>query len=91
MLGAALLLLPAVGQAQTSGDFNYSVDNGAIWITEYIGAGGEVSIPGSIYVPALTNSLPVVGIGGRQSGDAWRGAFWLSTSVTIYPRINNST
>jgi hypothetical protein len=54
------------------GDFTYTVSGGAATITKYTGAGGAVVIP------AIINSLPVVGIGSN----AFNGCYGL-TSVTI--------
>lgn len=53
LLGAALLALPAVVQAQ----FIFTTNNGAITITQYIGQGGDVTIPDTV------NALPVTTIG----------------------------
>jgi hypothetical protein len=53
LLGALLLALPAVVQAQ----FNYTTANGAITITGYTGSDNTVIIPGTI------NGLPVTSIG----------------------------
>ncbi len=63
-----LLALPAVVQAQ----YDYTVNNGAITITNYTGPGGAVTIPGTI------NSLPVTSIGSHS----FEGCSSL-TSVTI--------
>jgi len=52
-LGVALLLLPTVVHAQ----FGYKISNGAITLTNYTGAGGAVTVPGTI------NGLPVTSIG----------------------------
>src|SRR5215468_9683915 len=49
-----LFFLPAAVPAQ----FTYTTDHGAITITGYAGAGGEVIIPGTI------DGLPVKRIGG---------------------------
>jgi hypothetical protein len=63
-----LLTLPAAVQAQ----FNYTINNGTITITDYTGPGGAVVIPDTI------NGLPVTGIGVY----AFSGLTSL-TSVTI--------
>ena len=52
-MGAALLALPAVVQAQ----FIFTTNSGAITITQYTGPGGDVIIPDTI------NGLPVTTIG----------------------------
>jgi hypothetical protein len=48
-----LLTLPFLAQAQ----FEYSLENGAVWITGYTGPGGAVTIPDTI------DGLPVIAIG----------------------------
>ena len=53
LLGALLLALPSVVQAQ----FDFTTNDGTITITEYTGFGGDVIIPDS------TNGLPITGIG----------------------------
>ena len=53
LMGAVLLLLPLGVQAQ----FTFTTNNGAITITGYTGAGGDVTIPDTI------NGFPVTGIG----------------------------
>ena len=53
-------------EAQTSGDFNYSVSNGKATITGYSGAGGAVVIPSSL------NGYPVVAVAGSN---LYNGAF----------------
>jgi formylglycine-generating enzyme required for sulfatase activity len=68
-----LLILPAVAQAQ----FNYTVNNGTVIITEYTGPGGDVVIPGTI------EGLPVTSI-----GCAFEGCTSL-TSVTIPDSVNS--
>ena len=52
-MGAALLALPAVVQAQ----FIFTTNSGAITITQYTGPGGDVIIPDTV------NDLPVTTIG----------------------------
>ncbi len=52
----ATLLLSAVLHAQ---DFQYTITNGSITITNYIGPGGNVAIPANI------DGLPVTTIGGQ--------------------------
>lgn len=68
LLGAMLLVLPAVVQAQ---GYTYVTNSGTITITAYTGSGGAVVIPATI------NGLPVVEIGNF----AFSGANL--TSVTI--------
>ena len=46
-----------VASAETSGDFEYSVDSGNVKITGYIGSGGSVAIP------AIIDGKPVTSIG----------------------------
>lgn len=46
-----------VASAETSGDFEYSVDSGNVRITRYIGSGGPVDIPATI------DGKPVTSIG----------------------------
>ena len=69
LLGVLMLALPAVVRSQ---DFVYTITNGAITITGYIGSGGAVVIPATI------DGLPVTGIGD----EAFDGYADL-TSVTI--------
>ncbi len=75
-LTALLCLAPLPGQAE---DYTYVTNNGAITITKYLGAGGDVIIPAEI------NSLPVVAI----STDA----FWPQTTnfiaITIPQTVTN--
>jgi len=52
LLGAVLLSLPAVVQAQ----FNFTTNDGTLTITEYTGFDGDVSIPDT------TNGFPITGI-----------------------------
>ncbi len=69
---AALLLLLALPSAVRAEDYTYTISNGTVTITKYIGPGGAVSIPGTIA------GLPVTTIGS--------GAFFYCsnlTSVTI--------
>ena len=54
LLALMLWVLPVGAQSQ---DFSYTTNNGAITITGYTGAGGDVIIPSSI------NGLPVTSIG----------------------------
>jgi hypothetical protein len=70
---AAMLLLPAVAQAQ----FKFTTNNGAITITAYTGSGGAVT------VPSMTNGLPVTGI--RWDAFVNTGV----TSVTIPNSVTN--
>ena len=45
-LAMLLALLPTAAFAETSNDYNYSIDsNGNVTITKYIGSGGDVVIP----------------------------------------------
>ncbi len=69
-----LLALPAVVQAQ---DYTYEVNNGTIYITQYTGSGGAVTIPSTI------NGLPVTSIG--------YGAFWSCIRLTSVTIGNNVT
>jgi len=64
LLGALLLALPAMVRAQ----FIFTTNDGTITITEYIGSGGDVTIPDT------TNDLPVTSIAAD--------AFFKSESVT---------
>src|ERR1035437_8730814 len=61
-----LLTLPAVVQAQSYtnsyGIWYYTTTSNTITITQYIGRGGDVTIPDRI--PDTTNSLQVTTIGG---------------------------
>jgi hypothetical protein len=52
LLWAVLLALPAATQAQ----FIFTTNDGTITITDYIGSGGDVTIPDT------TNGLPITGI-----------------------------
>ncbi len=58
--------------AETSGDYTYSVSNGEVTVTGYLGAGGDVVIPDTL------GGYPVTGI----DGSAFEGCSSL-TSVTI--------
>jgi hypothetical protein len=66
LLGILTITLVLVIQVQAQ--FNYTINNGAITITEYTGSGGAVSIPSTI------NGLPVSGIG--------ESAFYHRTNLT---------
>ena len=70
IVGTLVLVIAATlpAQALQSGDFTYTVAATAATITGYTGAGGALTIPGTI------NSLPVISIGGS--------AFSLKTSLT---------
>ena len=68
-----LLALPAVVQAQ----FDYTINNGTVTITQYTGSGGIVVIP------SMTNGLPVTSIGDM----AFRG----QSSVTSVIILNSVT
>jgi hypothetical protein len=61
-----------------TGDFDYDTINGAIVITGYHGAGGDIGIPGTI------NGLPVVSI-GYDAFDSYDSL----TSVTIPNSVTN--
>ena len=74
LLGAVLLALPAVVQAQ----FNFTTNNGTITITGYTGSGGAVTIPDTI------NDLPVTSIGE----EAFYQSFSL-TSVTTGTNVTS--
>ncbi len=53
LLGAVILALPAVAQAQ----FTFTINNGALTITSYTGSSG------TMIIPSATNGYPVVDIG----------------------------
>ena len=85
LIGFTVLSSPAFAQCtQMSqclyGDYYYTVSNGAVTITQYIGAGGNVVIPSTI------NGMPVVSIDGYRYYDAmfiyYGGAFEGCTNVT---------
>jgi hypothetical protein len=81
LLPAILLwLTPAAVKAQ----FDCQANNGTATITRYTGPGGAVVIPSSIYVPAVTNFLPVTSIGDWFSSSDYNshGAFERCTSLT---------
>jgi hypothetical protein len=64
LLGASLLALPALVQAQSytnSSGIIYTVNSGTITITGYTGPGGDVIIPDRI--PDIITGLPVTTIG----------------------------
>ena len=68
-LAMLLALLPTAAFAETSNDYNYSIDsNGNVTITKYIGSGGTVVIPAEI------GDKPVIAIGTK--------AFYGCSSVT---------
>ena len=68
-----LLALPVVVNAQ----FTFTTNNGALTITGYTGAGGDVTIPDT------TNGLPVTGIGnGAFQGKSSLTNVTISTNVT---------
>ncbi len=71
----AVLLLPAVAQAQ----FSFTTNNGALTVSKYTGSGGAVTIP------SMTNGLPITDIDGSK------GVFGDSavTSVTIPNSVTN--
>lgn len=46
-------------RAETYGDFEYTVSDGTVKITKYVGSGGSVTIPSEI------NGMPVTSIGER--------------------------
>ncbi len=71
-----------------SAQFNYSVNYAnnvpvSITITLYTGPSGAVTTPSSIYVPAVTNSLPVTTIG--------QDAFYGSDLISVYFTSNTPT
>jgi len=68
LFGLALLSTPLAATADQYGDFTYSTNGSAITITGYTGAGGAVTIPGTI------NGLPVTSIGNY--------AFYRCSSLT---------
>jgi hypothetical protein len=72
LLGA-VLLLPAVGQAQ----FTFTTNNGAITITGYTGTNSIVVIP------AITNGFPIVSIAGSAF------SYSTLTSVIIPDSVTN--
>src|ERR1039458_7705809 len=90
---AAVLLLPAVVQAQ----FTFTINNGTATLTRYTGPGGDVVIPD------MTNGYPVTAVGTNAfafSGvvnvtipdsitNIQRGAF-LACSSLVTVRIGNS-
>ena len=77
------VLLPASMQAQSQpamakSQWEFTTKDQAIIITKYIGAGGDVTIPGTL------NGLPVARIGDK--------AFWACdnlTSVTVPPSVKS--
>ncbi len=71
-----LVFITAAAVAQEQ-DFTYSTNNGTITITGYTGAGGVVTIPGSI------SGLPVTSIGTA----AFQNVFSL-TNVIIPTGVN---
>ena len=86
LLGAVLLGLPAVVQAQTYtnsyGIWNYAnTGNGTCAITGYTGSGGAVTIPSTI------NNLTVAGIGNG----AFFGVFFENTTLTSVTIPNSVT
>jgi len=74
---AVLVLLGASAQADTDGDWQYSVNDGEATITGYFGNGGEVTIPGEL------NGIPVRRIGIGQY--SWPSLFFNKgvTGLTI--------
>lgn len=54
-----VFVLPATVQADTEGDYTYTVEAGKVTITDYIGAGGDVIIPSTL------GGYPVTAIGER--------------------------
>jgi hypothetical protein len=76
LLGAMLLALPAVVQAQ----FNFTINNGAITITIM----GYAGTNGNVVIPRTTNGYTVIGIGFA----AFHNSISL-TNVTIPNSITN--
>ena len=74
---AVLVLAGASAQADTDGDWQYSVNDGEATITGYFGNGGEVTIPGEL------NGISVRRVGIGQS--SWPPLFFNKgvTSLTI--------
>src|ERR1039458_10784499 len=70
---AAVLLLPAVVQAQ----FTFTINNGTATLTRYTGPGGDVVIPD------MTNGYPVTAVGTNAF------AFSGVVNVTIPDSITN--
>ncbi|HLZ55026.1 MAG TPA: leucine-rich repeat protein, partial [Verrucomicrobiae bacterium] len=66
------------GLPTAQGDYNVAINNGMITITQYVGLGGAVTIPGTI------NSLPVTSIGGSAFSSCTN-----ITSVTIPDTVTN--
>ncbi len=89
--GLLLLAAPAVVQAQSGSgdDFDYTInsdDTNTITITGYTGTSTVVAIPTNI------NNLLVTAIGnGIRVFSASLTSVTIPGSVTIYPRISNST
>ncbi|HTL55055.1 MAG TPA: leucine-rich repeat protein [Candidatus Limnocylindrales bacterium] len=76
-IGCAIAAALAIGESHAQ-DFQYTITNGSITITNYIGSGGNVAIPATI------EGLPVTAIGGQ--------AFWAAstlTAVTIPDTVTN--
>lgn len=70
-MGGLLTLLCTLAVPAFAEDYTYSTNSGSITITGYIGAGGAVTIPGTI------NGLPVIRIGD----DAFHGNINLTSIV----------
>jgi hypothetical protein len=78
---AALVLLSGLAAFPTKAQFNYTITNGAVTITQYTGfdtAGGNVVIPSSF------NNYPVTSI-----GDFAFFSCWCLTSLTIPGSVTN--
>ncbi|HKW30190.1 MAG TPA: leucine-rich repeat protein [Verrucomicrobiae bacterium] len=66
------------GLPTAEGDYRVTINNGMITITQYVGLGGAVTIPGTI------NNLPVASIGGSAFSSCTN-----ITSVTIPDTVTN--
>lgn len=82
LLPILAVLLASPARAAADGPYQYWTDNITVTITGYDGPGGSVVIPGSIYVPAVTNFLPVTTLDGGAIGGYYHGAFADCTNVT---------
>ena len=80
LLEALLLALPATLQAQDP-NFLVTINNNAATITAYTGPGGDVTIPGSIYITNLNAYFPVTTIGNNGIFGAFQNSSITSVSI----------